>query len=115
MLISIKDMNFTYIGKTMCIRTRIQQHNSGVGSMSTQPPHLRPFALFAYICGFNNRNDLLFYMERIWKEKRDQLIRNGINDAKSWALSGEEVINNLDEENFGVNPSDLTLVCLFND
>ena len=115
MLISIKDINFTYIGKTMCIRTRIQQHNSGVGSMSTQPPHLCPYALFAYICGFNGRNDLLFYIERIWKEKRDQLIRNGIDNAKSWALSGDEVINNLDEENFGVNPSDLTLVCLFND
>ena len=54
-------------------------------------------------------------MERIWKEKRDQLIRNGINDAKSWALSGEEVNNTFGEENFGVNPSDLTLVCLFND
>ena len=68
MLISIKDMNFIHIGKTMCIRTRIQQHNSDDGSMSTQPPHLRPYALFAYICGVNSRNDLLFYLERIWKE-----------------------------------------------
>ena len=42
------------------------------------------------------------------------MIRNGINDAKAWALGGEEVINGLDEINFGVKPSDLTLVCLFN-
>ena len=55
-----------------------------------------------------------FFIEAAWKQKRDQMIRNGINDAKAWALGGEEVINGLDEINFGVKPSDLTLVCLFN-
>ena len=49
MLISIKNMNFTYIGKIMCIRARIRQHNLGIGSMSTHPPNLRPYALFAYM------------------------------------------------------------------
>ena len=114
MLMSIKDMNFTYIGKTKCIRTRIQKHNSGVGAVDTEPLHLRPYAMFAYICGFNSQSDLLFYIEDAWKQKRDQMIRNGVNDAKAWALGGEEVINGLDEDNFGVKPSDLTLVCLFN-
>ena len=114
MLMSIKDMNFTYIGKTKCIRNRIQKHNSGVGAVDTEPLHLRPYAMFAYICGFDSQNDLLFYIEDAWKQKRDQMIRNGINDAKAWALGGGEVINGLDEENFGVKASDLTLVCLFN-
>ena len=82
MLLSIKDQNYTYIGKTNNIRTRIQQHNSGVGSISTEPLHLRPYALFAYICGFESNNDLMFYVERIWKQKRDRLIRNGVNDIK---------------------------------
>ena len=54
-------------------------------------------------------------MEIVWKERRDQLIRNGINDEKLWALTREEVINHFDEEIFGVDPSDLILVCVFND
>jgi predicted GIY-YIG superfamily endonuclease len=73
MLMSVNDHNFSCIGKTLSIRRRIQQHNSGVGSVSTEPLHLWPFALFAYICGFDSKNDLLFYIERIWKEKRDRL------------------------------------------
>ena len=50
MLISVRDNNFTYIGKTFSIRKRIQQHESGFGSVSTESLHLRPYALFAYIC-----------------------------------------------------------------
>ena len=115
MLLSMKDRNFTYIGKTFSIRTRIKQHNSGIGSTSTEPMHLRPYALFAYICGFNKNNDLMLYIERVWKEKRDQLIRNGVNDPKAWAYCGEEIINIINEDRFGIKPSDLTLVCLFNE
>ena len=63
MLMSVNDHNFSYTGKTLSIRRRIQQHNSGVGSVSTEPLHLQPFALFAYICGFDSKNDLLFYIE----------------------------------------------------
>lgn len=113
MLLSIKDQNFTYIGKTNNIRTRIQQHNSGLGSISTEPLHLRPYALFAYICGFDSNTDLMFYIERIWKEKRDRLIRNGVNDIKAWALCGSDVISELDNQNFGITPNDLSLVCIF--
>ena len=113
MLLSIKDQNFTYIGKTKNIRTRIRQHNSGIGSISTEPLHLRPYALFAYICGFDSNNDLMFYIERIWKQKRDQLIINGINDIKAWALCGSEVISEIDRQSFGIKPNDLSLVCLF--
>ena len=83
MLMSIKDMNFTCIGKTKCIRNRIQKHNSGVGAVDAEPLHLRPHAMFAYVCGFDSQNDLLFYIEDAWKQKRDQMIRNGINDAKA--------------------------------
>ena len=42
------------------------------------------------------------------------MIRIGVNDAKAWTLGGEDVAKVLDEENFGVNPSDLTLAFLFN-
>ena len=77
MLLSMKDTNYTYIGKTLSIRRRIQEHNSGTGSTSTEPLHLRPYALFAYICGFDSNKDLLSYIERVWKEKRNRMIRRG--------------------------------------
>ena len=53
MLVSIKYLNLTYIGKTMLIWNIIQQHDSGVGYVSTEPLHLRPYAIFSYICGFD--------------------------------------------------------------
>jgi len=115
MLISIKDTSFSYIGKTYSIRRRIQQHNSGVGSVSTEPLHLRPYALFAYICRFESKKDILFYMDQVWKEHRDQLRRNEVNDIKAWARCGAEIIEEVNEENVGVKPTDLTLVCLFGD
>ena len=113
MLLSIKDQRYTYIGKTNNIRTRIQQHNSGVGSISTEPLHLRPYVLFAYICGFESNNDLMFYVEQIWKQKRDRLIRNGVNDIKAWAFCGSDVISEVGNQNFGITPNDLSLLCLF--
>ena len=113
MLISMRDFNFMYIGMTNCLRTRIQKHNTGMGSASTTPAHLRPYALFAYICGFSGRRDLMYYIEREWKLKRDRMIRRGVHSAQSWANCGAEVINELNVETFGVNPTELTLVSLF--
>ena len=39
-LVYIKDINYTFIGKTMLIRNRIQQNYSGLRSVSTEPLHL---------------------------------------------------------------------------
>ena len=99
----------------MSIKKRLQQHNTGLGSVSTEPHYLRPYALLAYMCGFQMNNDLLFYMERRWKEERDNLIRNNTRDAREWALSGSVVINDLNTENYGLSSSDISLVCLFKD
>ena len=85
MLMSIKQQKYTCIGQTISIRTRIQQHNSGYGSTSTQPSYLRPFAILAYICGFRGRRTLREeHVEYKWKLKREQLMRNGINEVKRW-------------------------------
>ena len=82
MLLCIKHKSFTYIGMTKCIqKTRLQAHNSGYGSSSTEPVHLHPNALFVYICGFDGRRDLMFHVEHAWKVKRNELIRNGNNDV----------------------------------
>ena len=83
MLVSLRHPNYSYIGTTSCIRTRIQMHNSGNGARATAPAYLRPFALFAYICGFTNtRTDLRYYVENQWKQRRDYLISLGNNDKK---------------------------------
>ena len=115
MLLSLKDKSFIYIGATNSIRTRLQSHNSGNGSQSTEPIHLRPFALLAYICVFDNRRDLMFHIECQWKINRDHLIRNGVNDAKEWAAAGEEVSASLNVNDFGIEREELRLVKLYND
>ena len=48
------------------------------------------------------------------ERKRDELRRNGINDIKEWACCGADIIEGMDEVNFGVKQSDLTLMLLFN-
>ena len=118
MLISLCHPNFSYIGETICIRSRIQMHNSGNGARATAPAYLRPFALFAYICGFSStsRNHLRFYIEQQWKVKRDNLIRQGVNDQKRWAYCGTDIINQINNnDRFGMQSSELKLVCLFED
>ena len=82
MLISCQEMTFTYIGKTKDIRRILQEKNSGEGSNTTESIHLRPYEIFAYICGFNNKNTLTMNVEKEWKNKRDHLIRNGENYVK---------------------------------
>ena len=54
-------------------------------------------------------------METQWKVKRDRLIRSGVNDLKAWAYSANDVISELNVESVGIQPSELTLICLFND
>ena len=115
MLSSLRQNEYTYIGKTKCLRTRINQHNLGYGSTSTEPTHLHPFAVMAYICGFENDNNLQLHVERKWKDHRETMTRNGLGDVRLWVRGGQEVINRLDVERFGIQKSNLKLVLLFID
>jgi hypothetical protein len=54
-------------------------------------------------------------MDQVWKEHRDQLRRNEVNDIKAWARCGAEIIEEVNEKKFGVKSTNLTLVCLFGD
>lgn len=107
LLLSIRDKTFTYIGMTGNIIRRLRQHNSGVGSSSTEPLHLRPYAVLAYICGFGKNRERMFSMERKWKEERDRLIRLGVRDARQIAESGHSLI-----ESSGLS-DELRLVLLY--
>ena len=65
MLLSLRHPNFTYIGTTLCLTNRLQAHNCGRGAAETNPMYLRPFALFAYICGFNE-NSCMKSKKSLW-------------------------------------------------
>ena len=112
MLISLKDKSFVYIGMTTSIIRRINQHNSGLGAVSTEPLHLRPYALFAYICGFELRKDLMSYVEQKWKFRRDQLRINGVNEPMAWAHAGGSLISEIDAHD-NADPCGLKMVCMF--
>ena len=113
-LVSLRDPAFTYIGMTNDINRRLQQHNSGNGSSSTVPLRLRPYALFAYICGFECNTTLLSYVESQWKIKRNRLRDSGILCQKQWARrGGHSVIDAV--HNSANNNYDLRLILLFRD
>ena len=113
MLLSIVRPTYSYIGETKCIRSRLEQHNSGHGSSSTEPAYLRPFGVLAFICGFNGEKPLRRYVEKKWKERRDDLIRDGINDYRQWARVGNEVIENLNQQELNTEKSELRLILMF--
>ena len=74
MLILLWHPNFTYIRTTLCLRKRLKAHNCGRGAAETTLMYLRPFALFAYICGFNknscmnSKKSLWYTTEKKWKK-----------------------------------------------
>ena len=113
MLSSLRRRDYTYIGTSNCIRTRIVEHNSGYGSRSTEDYRLRPFAMMAYICGFGCDRPLMYSIEAKWKRRRDQLRREGNDDPRDWAKCGEDVIRAETNNIFGDTQSTLKLVLLF--
>ena len=114
-LSALRQREYVYVGMTKCLRSRINQHNSGYGSMSTEPSYLRPFAVLGYICGFDNNTDLQLHMERKWKDKINELKGLNVMDPRIWARSGQSIISVLDENRFGIEKCDLKLVLLFRD
>ena len=114
-LISLKDPNFTYIGETRNIAHRLRQHNSGYGCSATSSSTRRPFAVFAYICGFNGDKRRQQFVEQKWKETRDNLRSNNIHCVKRWAICAQDVVDNINTNmNFNNDASgELRLILLF--
>jgi predicted GIY-YIG superfamily endonuclease len=79
-LVSLKDTSFTYIGSTMDLSKRINQHNSyHGGSKSTNHNMLKPWALLGYVVGFNNKQQAMSF-EGYWKATvRDEQVRTKNN------------------------------------
>ena len=116
MLIRLRMRDFCYIGKTKDLHQRMRSHQSGNGSTSTQPEHLCPYVFFAYICGFEGDERMMFYVEQKWKECIHALRMQGIHDPRVWANNGGNDVLNLDLSNFGImnTRDELRLVLLFN-
>ena len=52
MLVSTKDSKFAYVGETVNIKKRLQQHNSGQGATFTRNSYLMPWACFVLVYHF---------------------------------------------------------------
>ena len=100
--------NFYYIGKSTKLMQRLRSHNSGRGSSSTTPMNLRPYALFAYICGFDS-NENLFSVENQWKITRDYFIHQQILDPKPWARASQDIIISQRNNNNGLKMNMITV------
>ena len=55
----------------------------------------------------------MLWVEQRWKEKQDNLIQNGVNNVKQWALASLEVINSLTTNNTNAVSTTLQLICMF--
>jgi predicted GIY-YIG superfamily endonuclease len=93
LLVSMKNFGTTYIGQTLRLVKRLKEHNTGHGSQQTASPMLRPWALLAFVCGFDGDRHLMLSFERQWKEMRDFAIqRDGQQSPSQIADVAKEII-----------------------
>jgi predicted GIY-YIG superfamily endonuclease len=69
-LVSCRDTSVTYIGETSNLPARIDAHNSGHGSHQTHSEYLRPWAVLAYVVGFEGSVAKRKAFESQWKNLR---------------------------------------------
>ena len=113
MLMSLKENTFIYVGESQCLKIRLGHHNSGNGSTLTTPLHLRPYAIIAFICGFDGNKILRRQIERQWQESMHTQIRSGITDAKQIARSAGVIIERNNSLEDVIEPIQLRLQLLF--
>ena len=95
---SIRNTEMTYIGTTLNLKKRLNTHNSGYGSKSTQSIHLRPWTLLGFICGFKGSkseiNHYRYKVEKIWKQKITEYkeTTNTIITSEDIVLIGKKLI-----------------------
>lgn len=76
-IVSLQDMGTTYIGQTMSLVNRLNQHNRGAGSRQTADPNLRPWSLISFVCGFDGDRDLMRRFENNWQRRRQNMLISG--------------------------------------
>ena len=79
LLVSLADpasVQGTYVGSTKHLAKRLNQHNAGWGSRQTAPACLRPWAMLAYVCGFDSDYARMRVFEEEWIAKRTAALQN---------------------------------------
>ena len=102
-LISLSGGRKSYIGQTFDIKTRLRQHNSGHGTSFTDEN--RPWALYAYIIGFDNNRHMMMSIENSWQYLRTAAINDGDRNPKDLVRSGLPLVQNSNGK--------LKMICLF--
>jgi predicted GIY-YIG superfamily endonuclease len=75
-IMSTKDPSFIYIGSTKNLYIRFSQHNSGVAALQTAPASLRPWALLAYVSGFEGNSSDYVQFENEWIQAKLNYMRS---------------------------------------
>ena len=75
---------------------RLDEHNSGNGAKFTQSNF--PYAIVAYICGFDNNKHLRLYVEKQWKNRIQNLKNNGNHSVTAWVDQGIRVIRAINKD-----------------
>jgi predicted GIY-YIG superfamily endonuclease len=99
-LMSMKDRRVTYIGQTKRLVQRIKEHNSGYGSEGTLDYRLRPWALLAFVAGFDGNRVAMLAFENQWKRTRDEY---RLTDPMQIADLGRSLIGTWQETNTEAN------------
>jgi hypothetical protein len=64
LLCSIAQSHYCYLGECDNLRQSLRRHNTGYGDEQTQPTHLHPWGVFAFICGFEADDDVTIGQQR---------------------------------------------------
>jgi len=93
LLVSIPHPTFTYVGQTIQIGRRLNEHNSGRGSNTTAPTMYMPYHVAAYLITPNLGESGRMSLERRWRSMIEDAIRRGNADVGNFVDMGKEVMS----------------------
>lgn len=76
LLVSTKNLNTTYIGSSENLLKRWKQHNSGFAAKQTRAVRLRPWAVLAYVVGFDGDKNRFVELENRWIAEKQAMLNN---------------------------------------
>jgi len=101
LLVSTKQLGCTYIGSTDSLVRRWREHNTGYGAEQTRTIHLRPWAMLAFITGFDGTKSVYTAVENDWIARKQDLLKDPTIVASVEAIHniGKDVVVNFNEQN----------------
>ena len=76
LIVSTRDFSTTYIGSAFDLNDRWRRHNNGIAAKQMTPIRLRPWAILAYIAGFDGNESKFRSVEREWIALKQDMQRN---------------------------------------